>query len=155
MSYEGPHNSFRAALGREPGASPVVTAKKARADHGAEGLQAVSVPRSEGRRTNQRGDDRLRLTDGQAQVRIRRKKHQVELINLSDGGAMVEGDFNAKLWDKLELLLEDSGAVECVVRWVRGNRIRTRVRARNPNRMRPGDDGCGAERRHPQQLPGA
>ena len=122
MSYEGPRNSFRASLGREPGASPIVTAKKTRADPAAEGLEAVSVPRAEGRRANHRGGDRHRLTDEQAIVRFGLKEHKVDLVNLSRGGAMIEGRFKANLWDRLELVLGTGGAVECVVRWVRGNR---------------------------------
>ena len=155
MSYESPHNSFRASIGREPGASPVVSAKKALVDPCAEGLAAVAVPRAEARCTNHRDGERQRLTDAHALVQFRRKKHQVDLINLSDGGAMVEGAFEAKLWDKLELFLEDSGAVECVVRWVRGNRFGLEFAHETRNRMRPGNDGRRAERRHPQQLPGA
>ena len=123
MSYEGPPNSFRASLGREAGASPVVTAKKARADRAADGLTAVAVSRSESRRGNHRGGDRHRLTDEQATVRIGRKTHKVELVNLSRGGAMIEGKFKAQLWDRLDLELGAGSAVECVVRWVRGNRL--------------------------------
>lgn len=123
MSFEAPKNSFRATLGRGPGASPVVTGKKARVDRSAGGLHGIAVPRAEGRRTNQRGGDRHRLTDEQALVRFRGRTHKVDLINLSRGGAMIEGGFKAKLWDRLELELGAGSSVECVVRWVRGNRF--------------------------------
>ena len=122
MSYEAPPNSFRASLRREPGQSPIVTAKKPRADRGTEGLEAVAVPRSEGRRTNHRGGDRHQLQNEQVAVRVDRRTFEVELINLSRGGAMIEGGFKAKLWDRLELVLGPRGVVECAVRWVRGNR---------------------------------
>lgn len=123
MSFENPRNSFRASLDREPGASPVVTTKTSRAERGIEGLHAVAVPRAEGRRADHRGGDRHRLTGEQAIVRLRGRAHRVELINLSRGGAMIEAGFKANLWDRLELVLGSSGAVECVVRWVRGKRF--------------------------------
>lgn len=123
MSFEGSKNSFRAQLERGPGASPVVTAKKARAGRGGDGLHAVAVPRAEARRSNHRDGDRHRLNGEQAMVRLRGRKHEVELVNLSRGGAMIEAGFKANLWDRLELVLGTSGAVECVVRWVRGKRL--------------------------------
>lgn len=123
MSFEGPKNSFRASIERGPGASPVVTAKKARTGGGADGLHAVAVPRAEARRSNHRDGDRHRLDGEQAVVRLRGRKHVVELVNLSRGGAMIECGFKAKLWDRLDLVLGTSGAVECVVRWVRGTRL--------------------------------
>lgn len=122
MSYEGPPNSFRASLNRAPGQSPVVTAKKARVERGSSGLEALAVPRSEARRANHRGGDRHRLSDEQVVVRIGGKPHAAELINLSRGGAMVEGKFKARLWDRFDLVLGVGGVVECVVRWVRGSR---------------------------------
>lgn len=123
MSFEGSRNSFREQLERGPGASPVVTSKKAKAERGVDGLHAVAVPRSEGRRANHRGGDRHRLAGEQATVRIRGKAHRVELVNLSRGGAMIEAGFKANLWDRLELVLGGGGSVECVVRWVRGKRF--------------------------------
>lgn len=121
MSYEAKPNSFRASLQRAPGTSPLVTAKTGSGD--GSGLHDVAVPRSETRRINQRDGDRHRLSDEQARVRIGRKEHKVELINLSRGGAMIEGKFTARLWDRLDLDLGAGGAIECVVRWVRGDRF--------------------------------
>ena len=50
-------------------------------------------------------------------------EHQVDLINLSGGGAMVRGGFNPLLWDRVDLHLGDHGTIECVVRWMRGERV--------------------------------
>jgi hypothetical protein len=47
----------------------------------------------------------------------------VGLINLSGGGAMVEGDFEPLLWDRVDLHLGENGTTECVVRWLRGGRV--------------------------------
>ena len=130
MGFEAsPPNAFRASL-RPGGRKPVVVAEKsARVDPDADGLVAVRVPRSEKRRTDQRGGDRHRLDGEQTIVRRNGKSHDVALINLSQGGAMVAADFKARLWDKVALVLGPSGQadegaeVECAVRWIRDGKI--------------------------------
>jgi hypothetical protein len=120
MGFEAsPPNEFRASL--QPGKrGPILVAsKKAKVDPDADGLSAVQVPRSETRRTDQRDGDRHYLDGEQTFVRRKGKKHKVELINLSQGGAMVGATFSLKLWDKVELILGDGGAIECAVRWIR------------------------------------
>lgn len=106
----------------EPEQSPVLGAKKpkgARTDM----LQSVAVAREEHRRGNTRGADRHRLADEQVQVRYRGRRHEVQLVNLSGGGAMVEGKLEPKLWDRLDLHLGEDGVIECAVRWLKGGRI--------------------------------
>ena len=127
MGFEAaPPNGFRATLrdGRRP---LVVADKHAKANAAAKGLAAVLVPRAENRRTNQRTGDRHRLSDEQAIVRRNGKRHVVDLINLSHGGAMISGKFRAKLWDRVDLVLgetkEVANEVECAVRWIRGDRF--------------------------------
>ena len=112
----------------QSGRKPLVVADKhAQVDETAEGLASVRVPRAENRRTNQRNGDRHRLTGEQVIVRRKGRKSVVELINVSHGGAMVAGKLKAKLWDRVELVLgaaDDSGsAIECAVRWIRGDRF--------------------------------
>ena len=127
MGFEAaPPNGFRASLRSERRAKPVVAGKPRRFDAPAAGLGGIKVARSESRSSNERRGDRHRLSDEQAVVRRKGKHHVVELINLSHGGAMVAGDFKARLWDKVQLVLGDGGEggeVECAVRWIRGNRI--------------------------------
>ena len=130
MGFEAsPPNAFRASL-RPGGRKPIVVAEKsAKVDPTADGLNAVRVPRSETRRTDQRGGDRHRFDGEQTIVRRNGKSHNVELINLSHGGAMVAGDFNARLWDKVALVLgssdgsDNGGDVECAVRWIRDGKL--------------------------------
>jgi hypothetical protein len=88
-----------------------------------DGLGAVGVARTEGRRGNHRGADRLPLGRTAARVRKGRSTHDVSLVNLSGGGAMIEADLQARLWDKLTLILGDHGEIECAVRWLRDNRF--------------------------------
>lgn len=80
------------------------------------------IEREQARNKHSRFEDRHRLLDEAVQMKRGTKSHQVQLINLSGGGAMVSGDANLLLWDKVELQLGENGAVDCVVRWVRGNR---------------------------------
>ena len=106
----------------EADASPVVSAKKPR---GAKGdmLNSVAVSREETRRGNTRGGDRHRLPHEQVCVLHSGTEHCVQLINLSGGGAMIEGGFAPNLWDRVDLHLGENGVIECVVRWLRDNRV--------------------------------
>src|SRR5689334_86127 len=86
-------------------------------------IATVAVARAHGRRADTRGGDRHRLSDQQAQATHKRKSHHVELINVSGGGAMIEGDFEPMLWDRVDLCLGEGGSIECAVRWIKGDRI--------------------------------
>jgi hypothetical protein len=126
MTTEPKANSFRSAVlsgkaGRHD--DLVARSKKGKIDRAAEGLTGVTVPRQERRARNERSTDRHRLTSETANVRIGKRKHGVELINVSGGGAMIAGKLNVKLWDPIELQLGENGRVECVVRWIRGDRL--------------------------------
>jgi PilZ domain len=119
-------NKFRSAvLSGTPGAreTPLMAQKRARLAVSGDGLDAVAVPRSEKRRTNQRDGDRHRLPAEQATVRYKKKLHKIELINLSGGGAMIGGKLKPKLWDRVDLVLGEYGEIESAVRWIRGDRI--------------------------------
>jgi hypothetical protein len=126
MTTEPKANSFRSAVlsgkaGRHD--DLVARTKKGKIDRAAEGLTGVTEPRQERRARNERSTDRHRLTSETANVRIGKRKHGVELINVSGGGAMIAGKLNVKLWDPIELQLGENGRVECVVRWIRGDRL--------------------------------
>lgn len=125
MTTEPKANSFRSAVlsGRAGRHDDLVArTKKAKIDRSAEGLTGVTVPRQERRSRNERGGDRHRLTGETAAVVIGKRKHKVELINVSGGGAMIAGKLDLKLWDPVELHLGENGRVECVVRWIRDDR---------------------------------
>jgi hypothetical protein len=105
-----------------PDDEPVIQPKRPKGSS-PDQLDSVSVRREESRRHNSRGDDRHRLSDEQARVVHDGTEHVVELINVSGGGAMICGAIGAKLWDRAELYLGEGAAMECAVRWVRGDRI--------------------------------
>jgi hypothetical protein len=121
-------NDFRdRVLGGKPLHEPLLRAKKVRGGTSVaaeeESFAELTIPRDETRRVNHRDSDRHRLDGAEAEVVHGGRTQRVTLVNLSGGGAMIEGADDLKLWDRLELRLADSSSVEAAVRWVRGNRF--------------------------------
>lgn len=81
------------------------------------------IEREDSRSNHSRFEDRHRLLDETVQLKRGRTTYDVQLINVSGGGAMVSGEAKLALWDKVELHLGEDGTVECAVRWVRGDRF--------------------------------
>jgi len=102
--------------------SPLVPAKKPKGAK-ADALDSIAVTRAEARKADTRDGDRHRLPDEQVRVTHDGSCHHVQLINLSGGGAMVTGDFEPKLWDRLQLHLGPNGTIDCAVRWLRDGRV--------------------------------
>lgn len=100
----------------------VVKAKKPRGAK-ADALDSIPVVREEIRRGDTREADRHRLPDHHVRISHNGRSETVRLINLSGGGAMVEGDFEPKLWDRVDLHLGENGTTECAVRWLKGGRV--------------------------------
>jgi hypothetical protein len=92
-----------------------------------ENLRQVVIPREEVRSADHRFEDRHRLArEAAITIRHKRKRHEVALVNLSGGGAMIECDAPFKLWDKVILELaggDPRGRIECAVRWIKGGRV--------------------------------
>ena len=114
--------NIRAKVYGGAGDQPILQAKKPKGAK-ADTLHSVSVPREVRRANNGRSEDRHRLTDERAQMTHNGLQFEVELINLSGGGAMVAGNFEPMLWDHVDLHLGNHGTIECVVRWIRDGRI--------------------------------
>ena len=118
-------NSFRSAIlsgkGLHP-KNPVVPDKEAR---GAteDDLSSIEVPRGETRSANHRDDDRHRLESETARARFDGEEYNVDLINLSGGGAMIRADFEPRLWERVDLILAEGAEIECAVRWMRHDRV--------------------------------
>jgi hypothetical protein len=102
--------------------SPLVHAKAPKGAK-ADTLNSISVTREEWRRSNTRDEDRHRLPDEQIRLTHDGQAYDVRLVNLSGGGAMVEGQLTTMLWDRVELHLGENGTIECAVRWIKGDRI--------------------------------
>ena len=87
-------------------------------------LDSVRVPRAETRRANARGRDRHRLSSEHAILRHEDREQDVELVNLSAGGAMIRGcALDLMLWDHVHLVLGEGAGVECAVRWIKDDRV--------------------------------
>lgn len=118
-------NSFRSAIlsgnGLHP-KDPLVHQKKKRGAK-EDDISSVEVPRTEHRTHDSRDDDRHRLNQETARARFKGKEHEVELINLSGGGAMINGGFKPRLWERVDLIFAEGAEIECAVRWIRNNRI--------------------------------
>ena len=119
MSAEQPRNSFRAAVLRGEKPPLVLTDKAPRRGRSKDSIDGELVARSEQRRSNHRGKDRHRLTAEAATIHHRGRKHKVELINLSAGGAMIRGKLKLRLWDILELEIAEGPRFEGAVRWIK------------------------------------
>lgn len=122
-------NDFRdRILGHKPLHEPLLRAKtksSAASSRAAEeeSFSDLTIPREEGRQANHRESDRHRLADEQVELVHAGAVQRVTLINLSGGGAMIEGASNLKLWDRVELRLSEWSRVEAAVRWIRGARF--------------------------------
>ena len=89
-----------------------------------ETLGDLVIPRETSRTANHRDGDRHRLLreDG-AYASWQADRHEVRIINLSGGGAMIEAPFAPFLWDRVDLELGECGTIECAVRWLKNRRI--------------------------------
>ena len=123
MGVEATRNSFRAAVLNGERKPLVVTDKSPRTDGERSALDGVHVPRSESRHGNHRGGDRHRLNGETATVLREGKSHDVELVNLSRGGAMIRCRFIPQLWEIVELRLGEGLGLDAAVRWIKGDAI--------------------------------
>ncbi len=148
-------NEFRSKILGGELATRLLAAKTKRNRAAGDSLGGVTIPRSGGGRTaNHRSLDRQRLVDEAVLASHRGQEHDVQLINLSGGGAMIEAAFRPELWDRVDLQLGSGQSVECAVRWLKGGRIglefahETRIDADEETRLallREVLNGCLAE----------
>ena len=118
-------NSFRSSVlgGKAPViVNPVVSIKQGH-DAKAEALGSVDIPRDAVRTANHRDSDRHRLQQEVATIIVKGKPIDVELINLSGGGAMIRCDLKPRMWSRIDLSLGEGLPIECAVRWRRDDRI--------------------------------
>ena len=123
MGVEATRNSFRAALLHGVKTALVVTEKTSLREGESDALDGVNVPRSETRRGDHRGGDRHRLSGETATIVYEGRSHEVEVVNLSRGGAMIRCGFAPRLWDIVELQLGEGSGLQGAVRWIKGDSI--------------------------------
>jgi hypothetical protein len=51
----------------------------------------------------------------------KKRSHDVEIVNLSRGGAMIRSDFQPRLWDLVELRFGEGAGLEGAVVWIKGD----------------------------------
>lgn len=86
-------------------------------------LSGIAIQREEVRRSDQRREDRHpRLQDG-AVLTFRRKKHEVQLVNISSHGAMIASDLLPRIGENVTIQIDDTNRIACAVRWVRDGRL--------------------------------
>jgi hypothetical protein len=96
--------------------------KRRQAEEGAS-LASLAIPRTETRTCNQRREDRhLHLVE-RAEVRFRNRRYDVGVVNVSRHGAMVEGDIEPRIGERMQISFAGCNRTECAVRWVRNGRI--------------------------------
>jgi hypothetical protein len=117
------HELRSTILNGEP--KPALVARKAKTKEGAGagGLTKIAIKRQEARITDQRLEDRLRgIVESTAMV-FRRRRQNVEVVNVSSRGAMIRGDLDPRIGEKLDLLFDGKNRTKCIVRWVREGRV--------------------------------
>jgi hypothetical protein len=123
MGVKATRNSFRAAVLSGERKPLVVTDKSPRAGGERNSLDGVHVERSESRHGNHRGGDRHRLNRQTAAILHHGKSHDIEVVNLSRGGAMIRCGFVPRLWDIVELRLGEGLGLDAAVRWIKDGAI--------------------------------
>lgn len=118
-------NSFRSAILSGKGLHPAdpLVRKKSKRGSESDDLSTVKVSRSEHRSGNTRGGDRHRLEQESAKARFDGELHDVDVINLSGGGAMIRAAFTPRLWERVDLVFAEGAEIECAVRWIRDDRV--------------------------------
>jgi len=86
-------------------------------------LTDIVIPREETRRTDMRHEDRPPLDSEPATIRFRERDHEVAIVNLSGGGAMIAARLEPNIDERLDLHLDADQVIQCVVRWVKGDRV--------------------------------
>ena len=107
------------------GRREILAAKKAErraADEGP-GLNRIAIRREECRRGNQRREDRhLNLVE-RAILYFRRRRYEVDVVNVSSHGVMLRSDLLPNLGERLEIQFDQCNRTRCHVRWIKGGRI--------------------------------
>jgi hypothetical protein len=114
--------NIRAEILRGEGRKPVLKEKQGKRSE-TKALTDIAIPREESRRTNNRDQDRFRLTGARFQVTYNGADFDVGLVNLSGGGAMIAAGLLPNIGERLHLHLGEGGEIECAVRWIKDGRL--------------------------------
>ncbi len=119
------HELRSTILSGEPKQASLVAHKaKAKAEGASPGgLTKIAIKRQEARVTDQRLEDRLRGIVESTTIIFRRRRQDVAVVNVSSRGAMIRGDLDPRIGEKIDLLFDGKTRTRCIVRWMREGRI--------------------------------
>lgn len=119
------HELRSTILSGEPKQANLVARKaKAKAEGASPGgLTKIAIKRQEARVTDMRLEDRLRGIVESTTIVFRRRKQEVGVVNVSSRGAMIRGDLEPRIGEKIDLLFDGKNRTKCIVRWVREGRV--------------------------------
>jgi hypothetical protein len=104
-------------------ATPVANKRKGGAGAGLGGLTKIAIKRQEARVTDMRCEDRVRNVIERTVVVFRRRKVEVEVVNVSSRGAMLKAELDARIGEKIDILFADQNKTRSVIRWIREGRV--------------------------------
>jgi hypothetical protein len=105
-------------------ASPVARKGKAKRETPAPtGLTKIAIKREEARVTDQRLEDRHYGAAERSTIVFRRRRLEVDVVNVSSRGAMIAAAIEPRIGEKIDIQFSDSNRTRCVVRWIRDGRI--------------------------------
>lgn len=87
------------------------------------GLGSLPIRRTAARRSDDRHQVRRKCDGVRARLEHAGAISDVQLLNLSKGGAMIGCDLHPNIAERVTLHLGESDMIECLVRWVREQRI--------------------------------
>jgi hypothetical protein len=107
----------------KPG-SPVARKAKAKSEPaGLGGLAKIPIKREAARVTDQRLEDRHFGLVERSTVIFRRRRHEVDVVNVSSRGAMIVAAIEPRIGEKVDIQFADNNRTRCVVRWIRDGRV--------------------------------
>ncbi|MGZ8281832.1 MAG: PilZ domain-containing protein [Allosphingosinicella sp.] len=116
-------HEIRSTLIRGESRGPLASKKTGGAKAADGSLTAIRVRREETRRSDQRREARHLNVVDRADLRHRRKSHDVAVLNVSSRGAMIESDLPLQIGARIELGFAECNPTECFVRWLRDGRV--------------------------------
>ena len=118
------------------------------------GLTGIAIPRQEARRTNQRRDGRHANLINHGVITFRRKRMEVEVVNVSSHGVMIRADIEPRVGERLDIQFPECNRTICYVRWVKAGQIGIEFSQETVLIMPPGaDEVAPGGRRSGEQPP--
>src|SRR5690349_22422585 len=102
--------------------SPLLKSKRPRKT-GEDGLGSVPIAREESRRKDARERDRLPAHGQRCRIAYRGGDAEVQIVNLSGGGAMIASALTPNIAERVHLHLGAEGTVEAIVRDRKSTRL--------------------------------